>query len=99
MLIDFGDAAVQALLALVVESTHDHEKHGWLIDALLTVPPLAEWPSECREMLLETCHFMKGLADDLSGVGVRCGMAVKVTFHVTLVAPVKSGFRPHPGPK
>jgi hypothetical protein len=64
-LVDPGDAAIQALLALAAENTHDHEKRDWLIDAILTVPPLAEWPPDCREKLCETCQFIKSLAEDL----------------------------------
>ena len=64
-LVDPGDAAIQVLLALTAENTHDDEKRDWLIDAILTVQPLAEWPPECREKLRETCQFIKGLAQDL----------------------------------
>ena len=63
--VDPGDAAIQALLALTAQNTHDQEKRDWLMDAILTVPPLTEWPPECREKLCETCRFIKGLADDL----------------------------------
>jgi hypothetical protein len=45
--VDPGDTAVQALLALTAENTHDREKRDWLIDAILTPPPLTEWPPEC----------------------------------------------------
>ena len=64
-LVDPGDAAVQALLALTAESTHDDEKRDMLIDGILTLPSLTEWPPERRQMLLETCQFIKGLAGDL----------------------------------
>ncbi|WP_156685610.1 hypothetical protein [Mycobacterium sp. Marseille-P9652] len=63
--VDPGDAAIQALLALTAEKTGDDEKRGLLIDCILTAPPLAEWSSGCREKLLETCVYIKGLANDL----------------------------------
>ena len=63
--VDPSDAAVQALLALTAANTHDDEKRDRLIDAILTVPPLTEWPPECREKLIGTCQFIKSLADDL----------------------------------
>lgn len=63
--VDPGDAAVQALLALTAEKTHDNEKRDMLIDGILTLPSLTEWPPEWREILLEACHSIKGLAEDL----------------------------------
>ena len=72
--VDPGDAAIQALLALTAENTRDHEKRDRLIDAVLTVPPLTEWAPECREKLLETCHFIKCLAEDSRQKGeISCG--------------------------
>jgi hypothetical protein len=64
-IVDPGDAAVQALLALTAENTHDDERRDRLIDAILTLPPLTEWPPGCREKLVETGQFIKGLAEDL----------------------------------
>jgi hypothetical protein len=40
--IDPGDAAIQALLALAAEKTDDHETRENLLDAILTVPPPME---------------------------------------------------------
>lgn len=64
--VDPGDAAIQALLALTAENTHDPEKRDTLIDAILTMPSLTEWPPEWREKLMETCRFIQGLSHDLS---------------------------------
>ncbi|WAC92242.1 hypothetical protein [Mycobacterium sp. Aquia_213] len=64
-IVDPGDAAIQALLALTAGNAHDDEKRDMLIDGILTVRSLAEWPPEWREMLLETCQFIKTLAEDL----------------------------------
>lgn len=49
--VDPGDAAFQALLALTAADTHDPEKRDTLIDAILTLPPLTEWPPENLERL------------------------------------------------
>jgi hypothetical protein len=67
--VDPGDAAIQALLALTAENTHDHEKREKLLDAILTIPPLTEWPLDCREKLWETCQFIKSLAEDFRQSG------------------------------
>jgi hypothetical protein len=71
--VDPGDAAIQALLALTAENTHDEEKRERLMDYILTVPPLTEWPADCREKLWETCQFIKGLAEDLRQRKARDG--------------------------
>jgi hypothetical protein len=62
--VDSGDAALQALLALTAENTDD-EKRENLLDAILTIPPLTEWPPDCREKLRETCQFVISLSWDL----------------------------------
>jgi hypothetical protein len=67
--VDPGDAAIQALLALTAENTDDDEKREKLLDAILTILPLTEWPLDCRETLWETCQFIKGLAEDLKRRG------------------------------
>lgn len=72
--VDPGDAAIQALLALTAESTDDDEKRDRLMDYILTVPPLTQWPPDCREKLGETCQFIKCLAEDLRQRKARgCG--------------------------
>ena len=64
-LVDPGDAAIQALLALTAKNTDDDEKRVTLLDAILTIPPLTEWPLDHREKLWETCQSIKSLAEDL----------------------------------
>lgn len=41
-----GDAALQALLAGLAEKTDDDEKRTLLLDLILTVPPLRQWPTD-----------------------------------------------------
>jgi hypothetical protein len=67
--VDPGDAAIQALLTLTAEKTHDDEKRDMLIDGILTLPSLTEWPPDSREKLWETCQFIKSLAEDLRQKG------------------------------
>lgn len=64
-IVDPGDAALQALLADMAENTHDDEKREKLLDAILTIPPLTEWPPDSRKKLWETCQFINSLAEDL----------------------------------
>lgn len=61
------DAAFQALLAHAVEEIQDDEKRDKLIDGVLTLPPVTEWPPEGRDKLWETCRFIKDLAREARG--------------------------------
>jgi hypothetical protein len=47
------------------ENTDDDEKREKLLDAILTIPSLNEWPPDCRQKLWDTCQFIKSLAEDL----------------------------------
>lgn len=61
-IVDPGDAAIQALLALTAENIGDRERRDRLIDAILTIPPIIEWPPDWLQTLRETCYFLKDLA-------------------------------------
>ena len=63
--IDPADAGLQALRAAMAENTRDHERREKLLDAILTIPPLGEWPPECREKLRERCEFVISCAREL----------------------------------
>jgi hypothetical protein len=63
--VDPGDAAVQAFLDFTAKNTSEPEKRDFVIDAILTLPPLAEWPPGSLEKLRETSRFIIGLAEDL----------------------------------
>jgi hypothetical protein len=63
--VDPGDAAIQALRALTAEGTDDDEKREKLLDANLTIPPLTDWPRDCRQKLGQTCEFVISLSRDL----------------------------------
>jgi hypothetical protein len=68
-IVDPGDAAVQALLAFTAENTGDPAKRDLLIDAILTLPPLGDWPAESLQKLIDTGRFVIGLAEDLRRKG------------------------------
>lgn len=59
------DAAFQALLAHAAAEIRDDEKRDKLIDGILTLPPVAEWPPDSQEKLWETCQFIKGLGREV----------------------------------
>ncbi|MGD1172169.1 hypothetical protein [Mycobacterium seoulense] len=63
--VDPGDAAIQALLALTAENTDDDEKRDLLMDFILTALPPTEWSPDCRQKCWETCQFIKRPAEDL----------------------------------
>jgi hypothetical protein len=60
-IVDPTDAAIQALLAAIAQNTDDDDKRDRLIGYILTIPPLTEWPPDCREKLRETCEFVISL--------------------------------------
>lgn len=73
--VDPGDAAIQALLALTAENTDD-EKREKLLDAILTIPPLTEWPPDWLDQLRDTCKFIFSLSRDLKqGTGNHDGVS------------------------
>jgi hypothetical protein len=61
-LVDPGDAALQAMLASMAERSHDVERRESLLDHVITVPPLAGWPTDSLEALRQTCHYVISLA-------------------------------------
>ena len=58
---DSMSVAIQALLALTAENTDDDEKREKLLDAILTIPPLTEWPADSVDQLRDTCKFVISL--------------------------------------
>ena len=39
----------------------DDGKREKLFDAILTTPPLTEWPPDCRDQLQDTCKYVISL--------------------------------------
>lgn len=57
-----NDAVLQELLASVAEHTHDPAKKAFVLDFLLTMEPLAEWPEQALDALTHTCGYVISLA-------------------------------------
>jgi hypothetical protein len=64
-LVDSGDAALQASLASVAENASDDERRDRLMDGVVTVPPLREWPADSLDELGNTMQFVISCAQDL----------------------------------
>lgn len=56
-----GDAALQMLLASIAEHANDAGRREKLLGAMITVPPLADWPTGSLEALQMTCQYVMGL--------------------------------------
>jgi hypothetical protein len=63
--VDPGDTALQALLASIAEHTSDAAKRDKLLDILLTVPPMSQWPNDLLEHMQATCRFVIDLSREL----------------------------------
>jgi len=59
------DALLQEWLALIAERTADSARRDAIVDHILTVPPVREWPAESLEQLMETCRYVQGLAREM----------------------------------
>jgi hypothetical protein len=46
-----GDAILQALLDGTAEHTHDTRKRDGILDLIVTLPPLEQWPTASLERL------------------------------------------------
>lgn len=63
--VDPGDAALQALLAAIAEGTRDGQRRDAVVDLILTIPPLREWPTDSLARLHEVSNFGAGLSRQL----------------------------------
>ncbi|MBY0287298.1 MAG: hypothetical protein K2X52_09120 [Mycobacteriaceae bacterium] len=59
------DALLQELLAAVAERTADSARRDAIMDHILTVPPVREWPAESLEQLMDACEYVKRLAHEM----------------------------------
>lgn len=57
-----SDAVLRELLASVAEHTHDPANKAFVLDFLLTMEPLAEWPEPALDALSQTCGYVISLA-------------------------------------
>jgi hypothetical protein len=56
--VDPADAALNDLLAHLAESSSGSGKRAEILDMMLTVPPIAAWPSETLQELYEVCSWV-----------------------------------------
>lgn len=63
--VDFTEWLTLATLASMPECTGDDATRDRLMDYMLTVPPLEEWPEESLDQLRETCRLINRCAEDL----------------------------------
>jgi hypothetical protein len=50
---------VTTALSVTAEYTDDDENRDELLDYILTIEPLTQWPPGRRKKLWETCEFLK----------------------------------------
>jgi len=55
-----GDAILQAVLAGIAERTPDPAKRDRILDLMVTLPPLADWPSASLERLRSAARAAAG---------------------------------------
>lgn len=67
--VDPADAALQALLAGIADCTPDGEKRDKIIDYMLTIPELRDWPTDSLTRLQDTCTFVASLSRRLREQG------------------------------
>lgn len=59
--VDPTDAKLQELLAHIAENTQDKDRREKIIDLILTLPPIAQWPPEMFDKWRKTCDYILGL--------------------------------------
>lgn len=59
-IVEPGDAALQALLARLAEKANDDEKRTLLLDLILTVPSLRQWPTDSLLRLADITRSVGG---------------------------------------
>jgi hypothetical protein len=63
--VDPADAALNELLAHMADYTHDEEIRQRILDLMLTVPPIAEWPPSAIDQWRMTCDYIRNLRRQL----------------------------------
>jgi len=59
--VDPTDAVLQDLLAQIAENTPDKDRRERIIDLMLTLPPIKQWPPEMFDEWRKTCDYILGL--------------------------------------
>jgi hypothetical protein len=60
-----ADAAINELLGQIADRTRDPARCERIIDMMLTLPPITEWPPEALEQLRDTHEYIRALRRDL----------------------------------
>lgn len=63
--VDPADAAIHALLGHIADDTKDPQKRERILDLMVTVPPVVEWPPEAIDQWRDTFHYVRSLRRDL----------------------------------
>jgi hypothetical protein len=63
--VDPADAAINELLGQIADRTRDPERRERIIDMMLTLPPITEWPPEALEKWRDTYEYVRSLRRDL----------------------------------
>ena len=60
-----GDAALYELLGRIAGATQEEQKRERILDLMLTVPSIAEWPPEAIEEWRSLATYLRGLRCEL----------------------------------
>ncbi|WP_156765265.1 hypothetical protein [Mycobacterium sp. 1245852.3] len=63
--VDPADAALDRMLGLMADNTEDEERRERILDLMLTLPPIIEWPQEAIEMWRNVYEYCRSLRRDL----------------------------------
>jgi hypothetical protein len=63
--VDPADAALSELLVRIAERTQDEGRREKLLDLMLTLPPIAEWPREMLDEWCKTYDYVRSLRREL----------------------------------
>lgn len=56
-----ADAAINELLGQIADRTRQPERRERIIDLMLTLPAIDEWPPEALDQLRATYEYIRGL--------------------------------------
>jgi len=59
--VDPTDAVLQDLLAQIAERTPDKARRDKIVDLVLTLPPIAQWPPEMLDEWRKTSDYIRSL--------------------------------------
>lgn len=63
--VDPADAAIHALLGHIADNAKDPQKRERILDLMVTVPPVVEWPPEAIDQWRDIFHYVRSLRRDV----------------------------------